>query len=186
VARNDAIARSRGRYVAMLDGDDFWIQEKLERQVDFMRQYQAAVSYTSYRRISKDGTRMGAIVRIPKSLSYTQLLGNSAIVNSTAIVDRQIAGEPRWTVGYGHEDFIFWLDLLRKGMIAHGLAEDLTRWRYVPGSLSGNKLRSARWVWRIYREHEHLSLARSLWYLSNWGTRAAIKRSGRHRPRARP
>jgi glycosyltransferase involved in cell wall biosynthesis len=35
-ARNLGIAASRGRYIALLDSDDYWLQEKLERQVRFM------------------------------------------------------------------------------------------------------------------------------------------------------
>lgn len=33
-ARNEGLRRSRNRYVALLDADDFWVPNKLERQVD--------------------------------------------------------------------------------------------------------------------------------------------------------
>ena len=182
-ARNDGMVRSQGRYVAMLDSDDLWVPEKLEHQVSFMRQRGAALSYTAYRRISYNGDRIGAVVGIPESLRYRQLLGHTAIANSTVIVDKQRVGKIRWTVGYGYEDLILWLGLLREGLVAYGLSEDLARLRIVPGSLSGDKLRSARWMWRIYREEEQLSIARSLWYLASYGTRASLKRLGKHRPR---
>jgi teichuronic acid biosynthesis glycosyltransferase TuaG len=37
-------------------------------------------------------------------------------------------------------------------------------------------MRSAKWVWQIYRNVEHLSLVRSAWCFANWGARAWLKR----------
>lgn len=36
VARNTAIAASKGEYIALLDSDDVWLPEKLTRQMDFL------------------------------------------------------------------------------------------------------------------------------------------------------
>ena len=36
VARNNAITKSRGEYIALLDHDDLWLPEKLERQVPIL------------------------------------------------------------------------------------------------------------------------------------------------------
>ena len=35
-ARNAATEAAKGRYIAFLDGDDMWLPEKLQRQLDFM------------------------------------------------------------------------------------------------------------------------------------------------------
>ena len=39
-ARNEAIKRSSGDYIAFLDSDDYWIREKLEKQIQVFNQHQ--------------------------------------------------------------------------------------------------------------------------------------------------
>jgi teichuronic acid biosynthesis glycosyltransferase TuaG len=174
-ARSRALQESRGRYVAFVDGDDVWLPEKLERQLEFMRTSGAGLSFTSLRRMSADGSRIGHIIPVPRALSYHQLLGNTAITTSTVVLDREATGAFDFVDGYRNEDFIVWLTLLRRGVVARGLNEDLLRYRVLPRSLSRNKVRSVAAVWRIYREHQELSLPASAWYLANYAVRAAWK-----------
>jgi preprotein translocase subunit SecA len=63
----------------------------------------------------------------------------------------------RDAVWMGQVYFALWLDLLKRGVDAHGLSEDLMRYRVVGKSVSRNKFRSALWVWRTYRGVERLS-----------------------------
>ena len=36
--RNEAIRRTKGKYVGLLDGDDLYLRQKLERHVEFFRE----------------------------------------------------------------------------------------------------------------------------------------------------
>ena len=47
-ARNIAISRAKGRFIAFLDSDDLWHREKLEIQIAFMLNRNIGFSYTSY------------------------------------------------------------------------------------------------------------------------------------------
>lgn len=166
-ARNTALESARGRFVAFLDSDDLWLPMKLEVQLRFMQEAKAAVTYTSYRRISANGDVISGLIPIPPSLDYRHLLKNTAIATSTAIVDREQVG-PFQMINTYYDDYALWLELTKRGFLAHGLQQDLMRYRVVAGSVSRNKLRSARHVWEIYRRVEGLQLPPTIWCFANY------------------
>jgi len=171
MARQAAVDRAAGRYVAFLDSDDYWLPDKLSRQLEFMAERNAAVSFTCFRRINQDGSRIGHLISIPDKLDYRGLLCNTALATSTVMIDRQRTGTFQMTNTY-YDDYALWLDLLRRGHLAHGLQEDLMRYRVVGQSVSRNKGKSARMVWRTYREIERLSPLMSAWCFSHYALNA--------------
>jgi teichuronic acid biosynthesis glycosyltransferase TuaG len=175
LARQAAIDHAGGRYLAFLDSDDLWLPSKLERQVAFADAKRAALSYTAFRRIDETNATTGRLIEVPASLSYEQLLKNTSIATLTAMVNRDISGPVAMT-NEGYDDFCLWLSILRRGHIAFGLNEDLARYRVRGSSVSSRPVRSAKWVWRIYRDVEHLSLVKSSWCFAHWGARAWAKR----------
>jgi teichuronic acid biosynthesis glycosyltransferase TuaG len=165
LTRNGSIERAQGRFIAFLDSDDWWLPEKLEHQLAFMADRHIAISYTQFRRVDQSGENAGRLIKIPKKLTYRQLLGNTAIATSTAIVDRALTGDFRMAKTY-YDDFALWLKLLRAGFIAEGLQEDLMRYRIVQGSVSYGKINSAKKVWATYRDIEGFGPIRSSIYFS--------------------
>ncbi|MGE3708760.1 MAG: glycosyltransferase family 2 protein [Hyphomicrobiaceae bacterium] len=175
LTRQSALDAASGRYIAFLDSDDLWLPQKLDRQLHFMAEHPTALSYTCFRRISDDGATVGRLIEVPNSLTYRQLLCNTAIATLTAMVDREVAGEIRMT-NEGYDDFCLWLSILKRGHVARGLREDLARYRVRGNSVSSKRMRSAGWVWNIYRNVEGLSLPSAAWCLANFGVRAYAKR----------
>lgn len=173
-ARNTALKAASGRYIAFLDSDDLWLPEKLERQLVFMAEKDAAISYTLYRRFTDNKDQPGRVISLPESFNYLQLLKNTGIACLTVMIDTKITG-PLEMQFVRHEDYALWLELLKRGLVAQGLMEDLARYRIAKTSVSGNKLRSVSWVWRIYRDVEKLSLLYASWCLLNYGWRAYRK-----------
>jgi teichuronic acid biosynthesis glycosyltransferase TuaG len=175
LARQAAIEQAQGRFIAFLDSDDLWLPAKLERQVAFARQHRAALSFTAFRRINEDGSITGRLIAVPDSLTYDQLLKNTSIATLTALVDRDIAGNIAMK-NEGYDDFCLWLSILKPGHVAWGLNEDLARYRVRGVSVSSRPMRSAGWVWHIYRNVERLSLLKSAWCFAHWAARAWLKR----------
>ena len=174
MARQAGVERARGQFIAFLDSDDLWLSAKLERQLAFMGTRRAALSFTAFRRMSHDGSRVGRLIHVPEYLSYAQLLGNTAIATSTVVIDRQYAGPFRMVNTY-YDDFALWLEITRRGFPAYGLDEDLMRYRVLGRSVSRNKGRSAMMVWRTYREVERLSLLRASWAFTRYACNAVRK-----------
>jgi len=171
MARQAAIEVAKGRYIAFLDSDDYWLPEKLSRQLDFMRNTGAAITYTRFRRMNQDGSTLGHLIKIPDHIDYSGLLCNTAIATSTVIVDRYLTGPFRMTKTY-YDDFVLWLDLLKRGCEARGLQLDLMRYRVLGQSVSRNKTKSAKMVWRTYREIERLSPPVAAWCFAHYALNA--------------
>lgn len=174
MARNAALDRATGRWIAFLDSDDLWLPQKIERTLAHALEHQAALSFTGFRRISADGKTIGRYVGTPYRLSYRQLLGNTAIATSTVLLDRNITGDIRMKKTY-YDDFDCWLQILKRGHFAYGLDENLMHYRVLDRSVSRNKRHSAWHVWRAYRDLEKLSLPASMWYFSQYATRGLLK-----------
>lgn len=165
-AKNDAIRAARGQFLAYLDSDDLWLPHKLEAQLDFMRSTGTSMCFSSYQPFTSEGKRLLPVLA-PPSVSYCQLLKRNIVGNLTVVIDRfQHPVVPTPSIDY--EDFVSWLTLLRGGSVARGIPEVLALYRVSSNSVSSQKLRSARWVWRIYRESERLSLLASAWYFAHF------------------
>ncbi len=166
-ARNAGIKRAKGRYLAFLDGDDFWMPEKLERQIDWMQSQTTALSFTAYEHMNTDGLRTGRIIGAPQEMAYEDLLKGNQIGCSTVMLDASITGRvqmPRQP----HEDYLTWLSILKRGNRANGLNEVLTLYRKTRGLLTANRLQCAKWTWQIYRQHEKLSLPKAVYCFAHY------------------
>ncbi len=173
-ARNTGVAAANGRWIAMLDSDDKWLPDKLEKQLAFHSKVGGSLTYTSYRRMDANANQIGGLIKIPATITYSKLLGNTAIATSTVMIDRKNAGNINFKKIY-YDDFGCWLDLLRDGGQAHGLQEDLMRYRVLRGSVSRNKFCSAQEVWKTYRNVENLSLVSSAYHFTRYSTNALMK-----------
>lgn len=176
IARRTSYASAKGRFIAFLDSDDLWLSGKLEQQLEFMRQRNVGYTFTAYRRISEDGRQSGHLISAPRTMNYWQLISNTIIQTSTVIMDRAKVGELEFVDTY-YDDLVFKLSVLKRGVLAYGMPDDLMRYRVVGRSVSRNKLNSAVQVWRTMRNVEQLDIIRAGFAFTGYAMHALIKYS---------
>ena len=75
----------------------------------------------------------------------------------------------------GHEDYVMWLNILRKGYLAVNTNDVQALYRIRGGSVSANKLKVLSWQWSIYRDSEKLGLLASIYYFIWYAVQAFMK-----------
>lgn len=160
--RNRAIDLAKGKYISFLDSDDLWDKEKLSKQITFMDEKNVLLSYTGYSKINSDGTLRGQI-NVPSKLSYKDLLKNCLIGFLTGTYNREHFKNIRFK-DTKVEDYIFWLEMIKKIDYAYGVPESLAYYRVLNNSRSSNKIDIVKFHWKIYRDVEKLSLVKSMYY----------------------
>lgn len=175
-SRNIAIKQSKGKYIAFLDSDDIWVDNKLEKQILFMKEKQVAFSFTTYQRINENKTKFLKTVRSPKQMTYSSYLKNTIIGCSTVIIDREKTGDFQMPNIRSSHDMALWLLIMKRGFLAFGLDKNLAYYRIVSSSNTANKIRAVKEVWDVYRKVEKLNIIYSVYNFIGYAYNAIKKR----------
>lgn len=176
-ARNTGIEAAGGRYIAFLDADDLWQEDKLSKQISFIKEKNCAFSFTGYEFADENGKGTGTLVKVPSIMKYKDAIKNTTIFTSTVIFDMEKLSKEDIMMPYVvSEDSATWWKVLRSGKQAYGLDEPLTLYRRMGKSLSSNKLEAIRRIWFLYRKVEHLNIFYSLYCFMFWAVRAVLRR----------
>lgn len=177
-SRNRGLSLACSEYIAFLDSDDLWQQEKLYKQIEIMEKAHADICYTSYSILDANGKKICSDYIVPESTNYHSLLRENVIGCSTVLLRAESFSGHLFSTNFYHEDYVLWLELLKSGEKAVGCSDVLASWRCRENSRSYNKMKSLRERWRIYRRASELSIFESSYYMVGYVT-AGMKKYSR-------
>ena len=163
-ARNKSIERAKGRYIAFCDSDDRWMPEKLEKQVDFMKKHQCAISHTTYIVCNDEGQEEGIVIA-PEMITFNQLKRDNKIGCLTAVYDTQLLGKKYYMPAIRkRQDWGLFLSILRDCGRAFAIQEPLAYYRNRKNSVSSDKLGLIKYNILIYQKVLGFSKIKSVLY----------------------
>ena len=160
-ARNTSLKNAQGRYVAFLDSDDYWMPDKLERQLEQMKSTGCGMVYSSYLTCN-DEDKINGIVICRAKIRYWRILCDNAIGFLTMMFDRKVSGDVSFINIRKRQDWGLNIEILRRCRIAYGLKEPLAVYRIRKGSISRSKLPLVKYNVAIYRQVMGYSSLRSV------------------------
>lgn len=160
LARNKAIEVASGEYLAFLDSDDLWLPEKLSKQISFMEKNDFYFTCTTYGKIDEKSNNLEKSYIPTTEAGYEDILRNCP-GNSTVIYNAKKLGKFFIPNIKKRNDFVMWLQVIKKAEQLYGIHELLSFHRVREGSLSVNKASLIEYQWKVYRDIEKLSIAKS-------------------------
>ncbi len=170
-ARNIALRKANGRYIAFLDADDLWHPDFLSKQLAYMKSKDAILVFSSYRRI--DELSKKDILRpfiVPSTVNYKSLLKTCPIALCTAIYDTAHCEKYFFNeqLGSMRDDYVYWLTMLKDIGYAYGNQDILVDVRLRKGSVTGDKKKVIIPQWKVLRNVERLPLLLCCYYIICW------------------
>ncbi len=176
VARNFALEKASGKYIAFLDSDDLWKPKKLEKQVRFLVETQVPFTFSYYDCINENGQILHKRVEAPSILSYRQLFFCNYIGNLTGIYSTDYFGKITIDKSRKRQDWILWLTILKQIKKAEPVTESLAFYRVRDNSISASKVKLLKYNYGVYRNfHKYNLLKASLCMIGFLFTQLVIK-----------
>ena len=170
-ARNVGMKRAKGQYIALLDADDLWEPDFLEKQLDFMAQTGAVCVCSAYRHIDENGREIQHPTVPPQRITPRDMRVMNRIGCLTGLYDTQKHGKV-----FLHEelrsirdDYAYWYDIVCLEGEARGNPEILARYRVQTASTTGNKLKLVSKQYHFYRQYLKQNVPTACVNTVRWG-----------------
>lgn len=154
-ARNNGIRRAEGQYIALLDADDLWHPDFLEKQLAYMKKHDAVIVYCSYRRIDERSREILRPTYARKVITTKEMKVMNQIGCLTGLYDTARYGKIylREELKSIRDDYAYWYDIVALENKAYGNPEILADYRVLSSSTTGNKRKLIKKQYHFYRNY---------------------------------
>lgn len=161
-ARNIALKNAKGQYVTFLDSDDLLDNNYLEKQVEFIKDNGPLISAGYRRKAEHTCTNFF----VPDEVDYKKDLKGNPLSCLTTMFDKEVVGDLFFDESYDrHEDYVFWLTILKRGIVAKGNPEVLATYVIHANSKNSNKSRLVKSMYRVYHESQGFNWLKSWFFV---------------------
>lgn len=162
VARNMAIKMAKGKFIAFLDSDDLWDKEKLEKQINFMKENDYNFTYTNYEEIDEESKSINRFVTGPKKITKLGMYNYCWPGCLTVMYNAEKIGLIQIENLSKNNDYAIWLKVIQKAN-CYLLDENLARYRIRAGSISNNsKIKLIKYHYLLFKEGEKMNVINSI------------------------
>lgn len=160
-ARNNSIEKSKGRFLAFIDSDDWWYPEKLESQINFMLRNNVEFCFSAFEYADQNLNVTGVSYK-PIKISYSSMKLDCNVGTPGVVIDTKYLGKVYMPLIGVSEDWATWINVTKRTGYAYSVNRPLWKYRAVEGSLSSNKLRLVKGNIHMYRKVLGYSQTKSL------------------------
>lgn len=148
-----------------MDSDDLLDPDYLEKQLEFIKEHGPLIS-SGYRRKAKHTC---TDFLVPETVDYKTALRGNPLSCLTTMYDRKIIGDVFFPEDIDRpEDYVFWLNILRKGITARGNPAVLATYNIMDGSKSSNKFKLIGCMYKAYHKTQGINWFKSWIYVIRW------------------
>lgn len=157
-ARNKGLDLAKGRYISFLDADDLIHPDYLQRQLEFIRKNGPIVS-AAYERLTE---KTRTVFYVPEKVTYKSILKGNPLSCLSTMYDKGVFPNDRFPEDMRrHEDYFFWISLLRKGYCAFGNKNVLATYRINKSSKNADKAKLLRPLYYLYHKKMGINFLKS-------------------------
>ena len=163
--RNFGIKKSKSKFIAFLDSDDYWKKNKLKLQIDFMIKKKFSFTFTDYIPIIQSNNIQKELKKtnLINTFTFNKFINNSSINTSTIILEKKYLNQISFKKLNVMEDYIFKCQLMKKTKIPFKKFPKATAvYRIIKNSRSSSKIKNLIYLWRINKKFNKLSFFRNL------------------------